>query len=238
MEKIGFIGLGVMGRSMAQNLRNAGYPLFVYNRTKEKAEPLLKAGAEWCSTPAETAAKSDIVITMVGYPHDVEEVYFGENGLLGAAKEGTILIDMTTSTPTLAKKIDEAAKAKQVKALDAPVSGGDIGAQKGNLTIMVGGEESVFEEVKPVFFRTRGKYRAAGRPGIRPAYQNVQPDRHCLQYDRRDRVGCVCEKSRTRSGKSAQIYQRRGSRELVNVQSCSAHACGRLFPGLFYQAFY
>ncbi|MBF8417731.1 NAD(P)-dependent oxidoreductase [Heyndrickxia coagulans] len=165
MEKIGFIGLGVMGRNMAQNLRNAGYPLFVYNRTKEKADPLLKAGAEWCSTPAETVAKSDIVITMVGYPHDVEEVYFGENGLLGAAKEGTILIDMTTSTPTLAKKIYEAAKARQVKALDAPVSGGDIGAQKGNLTIMAGGDKSVFEEVKPVFHVLGENIVLQGGPG-------------------------------------------------------------------------
>lgn len=165
MENIGFIGLGVMGRSMALNLLKAGYPLFVYNRTKEKAAPLLEQGAEWCTTPAETAAKADVVLTMVGYPHDVEEVYFRENGLLGAAKEGTLLIDMTTSTPTLAKKIYEAAKEKNLKALDAPVSGGDIGAQKGTLTIMVGGDEDVFESARPIFSVLGENIVLQGGPG-------------------------------------------------------------------------
>jgi 3-hydroxyisobutyrate dehydrogenase len=151
MEKIGFIGLGVMGRSMAQNLLQAGYTLFVYNRTKEKANPLLEQGAKWCASPQAVAGEADIILTMVGYPYDVEEVYFGAQGLLNAAHEGAILIDMTTSTPTLAKKIYEAAKAKKLSALDAPVSGGDIGAQKGTLTIMAGGEAAVFEAVKPIF---------------------------------------------------------------------------------------
>ncbi|WP_018663012.1 NAD(P)-dependent oxidoreductase [Heyndrickxia acidiproducens] len=151
MEKIGFIGLGVMGRSMAQNLLQAGHTLFVYNRTKEKANPLLEQGAKWCASPQAVAGEADIILTMVGYPYDVEEVYFGAQGLLNAAHEGAILIDMTTSTPTLAKKIYEAAKAKKLSALDAPVSGGDIGAQKGTLTIMAGGEAAVFEAVKPIF---------------------------------------------------------------------------------------
>ncbi|QPA31861.1 NAD(P)-dependent oxidoreductase [Thermaerobacillus caldiproteolyticus] len=151
MKTIGFIGLGVMGKSMARNLLKAGYPLIVYTRTKEKAEDLLSEGAVWRDTVAALAKEADIVITMVGYPRDVEEVYFGENGLIANTREGTYLIDMTTSTPSLAEKIYKAAKERNVFALDAPVSGGDIGAKEGRLTIMVGGDEEAFRECKPIF---------------------------------------------------------------------------------------
>ncbi|TLS34050.1 NAD(P)-dependent oxidoreductase [Geobacillus thermoleovorans] len=153
MKTIGFIGLGVMGKSMARHLLKAGYPLLVYTRTREKAEGLLQEGAVWKETVADLARESDVVITMVGYPHDVEQVYFGEGGILENARPGTYVIDMTTSTPTLAQSIYEAAKQKGIHALDAPVSGGDIGAREGTLTIMVGGDEDVFLACKPILER-------------------------------------------------------------------------------------
>lgn len=153
MKTIGFIGLGVMGKSMARHLLKAGYPLLVYTRTKEKAEDLLQEGAVWKETVADLAREADVVMTMVGYPHDVEQVYFGEGGILENARPGTYVIDMTTSTPTLAKSIYEAAKQKGIHALDAPVSGGDIGAREGTLTIMVGGDEDVFLACKPILER-------------------------------------------------------------------------------------
>ncbi|ABO66267.1 oxidoreductase [Geobacillus sp. 47C-IIb] len=150
MKTIGFIGLGVMGKSMARHLLKAGYPLLVHTRTKEKALDLLEEGAVWKETVADLAREADVVMTMVGYPHDVEQVYFGEGGILEQARPGTYVIDMTTSTPTLAQAIYEAAKQKGIHALDAPVSGGDIGAREGTLTIMVGGDEEVFLACKPI----------------------------------------------------------------------------------------
>lgn len=153
MKTIGFIGLGVMGKSMARHLLKAGYPLLAYTRTKEKAEDLLQEGAVWKETVADLAREADVVMTMVGDPHDVEQVYFGEGGILENARPGTYVIDMTTSTPTLAKSIYEAAKQKGIHALDAPVSGGDIGAREGTLTIMVGGDEDVFLACKPILER-------------------------------------------------------------------------------------
>lgn len=153
---IGFIGTGVMGRGMASHLINAGYPVYVYNRTKEKAQELLEKGAKWADSPKEIAAKANVVITIVGYPKDVEEVYLGEEGLIRNGKENTYLIDMTTSKPSLAKKIYDEAKKKGMHALDAPVSGGDIGAREGTLSIMVGGDEEDFREMLPIF-QTIGK---------------------------------------------------------------------------------
>lgn len=148
---IGFIGTGVMGKSMAQNLQAAGFNLQVYTRTKEKAMPLLDSGAMWQSSIAKLAAKSDVIITMVGYPQDVEDIYFGTGGIIENAKQGAYLIDMTTSKPSLAKDIYQLAKQRDVHALDAPVSGGDIGAKNGTLSIMVGGEEKAFDVLLPLF---------------------------------------------------------------------------------------
>lgn len=148
---IGFIGIGVMGKSMVRNLLTDGYSVHVYTRTKEKALDILEEGATWQETPKDLALHCDVVMTMVGYPTDVEEVYLGENGLLGHAKKGTIFIDFTTSTPTLAKKLYEKAKEREMYSLDAPVSGGDIGARDGKLAIMVGGDKEVFEAVLPLF---------------------------------------------------------------------------------------
>lgn len=148
--KVGFIGTGVMGKSMARHLMKAEYQVYVYTRTKEKAMDLLEEGAMWRGNPAELASEADIIITMVGYPRDVEEVYLGEYGLLKHAQPGTYFIDMTTSTPTLAKKIYEEAKKRNMYALDAPVSGGDVGARQGTLTIMVGGDEEAFNDCLPL----------------------------------------------------------------------------------------
>lgn len=151
IKKIGFIGTGVMGKSMSRNLMRAGFELAVYTRTKAKAEELIDAGAVWHDTPASLAASVDAVITMVGYPSDVREVYFGENGIIHHARPGTYVIDMTTSKPALAEEIHSEAKDKGIFALDAPVSGGDIGAQNGKLAIMVGGEADAFQAALPVF---------------------------------------------------------------------------------------
>lgn len=148
--KIGFIGTGVMGKEMIRNLMRSGYELYVYNRTKEKAKDLVEEGAQWKNTPGEIAQVADIVITMVGYPKDVEEVYFGESGIIANAKKGSYIIDMTTSSPMLAKNIYNKAKDKGIYALDAPVSGGDVGAMEGKLSIMVGGEKLVFNKVLPI----------------------------------------------------------------------------------------
>lgn len=153
MEKqtIGFIGTGVMGKSMAGNIQKVGYQLAIYTRTKEKAKELLNNGAYWCETAAELAQKADIIFTIVGEPADVEEIYLGENGLLSNCRPGQIVVDMTTSKPSLARDIYEKATEKQISALDAPVSGGDVGAKNGTLSIMVGGEKSSFEKVLPIF---------------------------------------------------------------------------------------
>jgi 3-hydroxyisobutyrate dehydrogenase len=147
---IGFVGIGVMGRSMAGHLQKAGYELHVYTRTKEKAKPLIDSGVVWHDGPASLAPLCEIVITMVGYPADVEEVYLGPAGLVANAKAGSILIDMTTSRPDLAQKIYSAAKARGIRTLDAPVSGGDKGAREAALSIMVGGDADAFEKALPV----------------------------------------------------------------------------------------
>ncbi len=147
---IGFIGTGVMGNSMAGHLLSAGYSLSIYTRSKEKAEILLQKGANWAKSPKEVAEKANVIFTMVGYPSDVEEVYLGENGLITNGKENTYLIDMTTSTPSLAVKIQHEANKKGIHAVDAPVSGGDIGAKEARLSIMVGGEFEDFQKIEPL----------------------------------------------------------------------------------------
>lgn len=145
---IGFIGTGVMGNSMAGHLLSAGYSLIVYTRSKAKAETLLQKGADWANTPKEVAEKANVIFTMVGYPADVEEIYLGENGIITNGKENTYLIDMTTSTPSLAVKIQDEARKKGIHALDAPVSGGDVGAKEARLSIMVGGDLQDFQKVE------------------------------------------------------------------------------------------
>lgn len=144
---VGFVGTGVMGGAMAGHLADAGYRLRVYNRTPAKAAALVERGAVPCATAGEAADGADAVITMVGYPSDVEQVYFAPGAILERAREGAFLVDMTTSTPSLAKRIAEAAAARGLRALDAPVSGGDVGAREARLTIMAGGAAEDFEAV-------------------------------------------------------------------------------------------
>ncbi|MBQ7454133.1 MAG: NAD(P)-dependent oxidoreductase [Selenomonadaceae bacterium] len=151
MKKIGFIGTGIMGAAMAGHLMDAGFELSVYNRTKSKAQGLIDRGARWCDTVSECAKGQDVVITIIGYPKDVEEVYLGAGGIVDSAKAGAYLIDMTTSSPILAEKIFSVAKAKGLHAVDAPVTGGDVGARNATLAILVGGEEESFNALQPVF---------------------------------------------------------------------------------------
>ncbi len=150
-EKVGFVGLGIMGRPMARNLVRAGYDLVVYNRSRGKVEELVSEGAEAAESPRETAENSDIVFTMLPGPPEVREIVAGENGLLQGAREGSLLVDMSTSSPILARELALAAREQGVGMLDAPVSGGDVGAVEGTLSIMVGGEEEEFGQAKPLF---------------------------------------------------------------------------------------
>lgn len=150
-EKIGLIGPGIMGQPMGMNLINAGYPLWVYSRTASRAQPLVDAGATWCDTPRAVAEQADIIISIVSDTPDVEAVLLNENGVLEGVTAGKVVVDMSTISPIATRKIAEQLGEKGVEMLDAPVSGGDVGARNGTLSIMVGGKPDVFERVKPVF---------------------------------------------------------------------------------------
>ncbi|WP_255940485.1 NAD(P)-dependent oxidoreductase [Saccharibacillus sp. JS10] len=147
---VGFAGIGVMGKSMAGHILDQGYEVHVYNRTPSKAQELIDRGAIWHESPSSLAQACDVIITMLGYPQDVEQVYTGEEGLIPFAKSGAYLIDMTTSSPLLAKRLADLGKEKGIGVLDAPVSGGDVGAKNAKLSIMVGGEEADYEAVLPL----------------------------------------------------------------------------------------
>ncbi|MFE8695377.1 NAD(P)-dependent oxidoreductase [Cytobacillus sp. FJAT-53684] len=230
---IGFIGIGVMGKSMAGHLLNKGYPLIVYSRTKEKAEELIADGAEWTNSPKEVAQKANVIITIVGYPQDVEEVYLGENGIITNGKEDTYIIDMTTSTPTLAVKIYTEAKKKGMHALDAPVSGGDIGAKEAKLSIMVGGDQQVFDEMKEIFNHLGTNIVYQGQAG------SGQHTKMCNQIAIASNMIGVCE---------AVIYaEKAGLNPETVLQSISSGAAGswslsnlapRMINGDFAPGFY
>lgn len=149
--RIGFIGVGIMGKSMVRNLMKAGFDVSIYTRTKSKVLDIIEEGAIWTESIKECVKDKDAIITIVGYPQDVESIYFGEDGIMEHARTGAYLIDMTTNSPKLATRIYEEGKAKGLFALDAPVTGGDIGARDGNLTIMVGGEEEAYNKCRPLF---------------------------------------------------------------------------------------
>jgi 3-hydroxyisobutyrate dehydrogenase len=154
--RIGWIGTGVMGKSMCGHLMAAGYAATVFNRSPEKAKSLVEKGAKAADSPRAVAEASDVVFSIVGYPQDVREVTWGERGTLAGARPGTVLVDMTTSEPALAREIDQAARARQVHAVDAPVSGGDVGAREARLSIMIGGDQQVVAALRPLF-ETMGK---------------------------------------------------------------------------------
>jgi 3-hydroxyisobutyrate dehydrogenase len=149
--RIGWIGTGIMGASMCGHLMAKGFPTTVCNRTKAKAEPLVQRGARWADSPKAVAEQSDVVFTIVGFPQDVREVYFGNQGVLAGAAAGTVVVDMTTAPPSLAVEITSAAAGKKVHAIDAPVSGGSIGARDAKLSIMVGGDAAVVADLMPLF---------------------------------------------------------------------------------------
>lgn len=149
--KIGWVGTGVMGRWMCQHVMDLGYTAMIFTRTKSKADPLLKAGATWADSPAEVAENSDIIFTIVGFPEDVRHVYLGENGILTTAKSGSIIVDMTTTEPSLAIEVYQTAQAQGVSSIDAPVSGGDVGAREARLAIMIGGDQKAVDAIHPLF---------------------------------------------------------------------------------------
>jgi 3-hydroxyisobutyrate dehydrogenase len=149
--RIAWIGTGVMGAAMCGHLIDAGHEVTVFNRTRERAAELVERGARWSGTPADAAAGADVIFTMVGFPSDVREVILGEAGVLATARPESLLIDMTTSEPSLAREVHEAAQLRGLEALDAPVSGGDVGARNATLVIMVGGAEEAFERARPLF---------------------------------------------------------------------------------------
>ncbi len=163
--RIGFIGVGVMGNGMVKNLLRHGYEISAYTRTRAKALEALDAGAEWRESAADCVRDADAVITMVGFPPDVEEVYFGEKGILASARPGTLVIDMTTTSPRLAQRIYTEAADRGLCALDAPVSGGDTGARAGTLAIMVGGDREAFERALPIFESMGKSIRYMGAAG-------------------------------------------------------------------------
>jgi 3-hydroxyisobutyrate dehydrogenase len=164
-QRIGWIGTGVMGTSMCGHMMAAGHNLTLYNRSREKASSLLENGAKWADSPAMVARKSDMVFTMVGFPDDVREVILGNEGVLAGIKRGSTVVDMTTSSPDLAQRIYDKCKEMDVKSLDAPVSGGDVGAREATLAIMVGGDRPVFDEVKPLFEIVGKTISLMGGPG-------------------------------------------------------------------------
>ena len=163
--RIGFIGVGVMGNGMVKNLLRHGYEVSAYTRTRAKALEALDAGAEWRESAADCVRDADAVITMVGFPPDVEEVYFGEKGILASARPGTLVIDMTTTSPRLAQRIYTEAADRGLCALDAPVSGGDTGARAGTLAIMVGGDRKAFDRAVPIFEAMGKSIRYMGAAG-------------------------------------------------------------------------
>lgn len=231
-QKIAFIGTGVMGTSIVKHLLKADYDVTVFTRTREKAEILVNNGAQWAESVAQAVKSAEIVITMVGYPSDVEEVYYSD-GIIAHAAEGTILIDMTTSSPALAKKIYEDAKSNGLFSLDAPVSGGDIGAKNGTLSIMCGGDQNVFQLMESLF-KVFGKqiiYQGEAGAG--------QHTKMCNQIAISTNMIGVCE---------ALVYGKEAGLDLdVVLQSISSGAAGswslsnlgpRMIKGDFEPGFY
>jgi 3-hydroxyisobutyrate dehydrogenase len=180
VTRLGWIGTGVMGQSMCSHLVSQGFSLTVYNRSRTKAQALLERGATWGNSPRQVAQQSDVVFAIVGFPRDVREVFLGEDGALAGAKPGSVLVDMTTSEPSLAVEIYEAAKAKGVYAVDAPVSGGDVGAKEARLSIMVGGDREAVEALQPCF-------EAMGKTIIHPRTRRASICRRCCNRSRRAR---------------------------------------------------
>ncbi|NND07264.1 MAG: NAD(P)-dependent oxidoreductase [Saprospiraceae bacterium] len=210
--KIGWIGTGVMGVSMAGHLIDNGYNLSVYNRTKSKAAALLEKGAIWKDTPGEVAAASLVIFTIVGFPKDVEEVYFGQDGIMHGIEPSSIVVDMTTTAPSLALRINAACAAKDVGAVDAPVSGGDVGAKSGTLSIMVGGHKQDVDAVMPLLEIMGKSIVYEGKPG------SGQHTKMCNQITIAGTMIGVCE---------SLLYAQKAGLDLdVMLQAISGGAAG------------
>ena len=195
---IGWIGTGVMGTSMCGHLLAGGYPVTVYSRTRERAEPLLQRGATWADSPAQLATSSEIVFTMVGYPADVREVILGDDGVLSAIRPGGVIVDMTTSEPSLARELFDAAKLRGVDSVDAPVSGGDVGARNAALSIMVGGDEAASSASHRCWGCSAGRSCIRAGRG-RPAHEDGQSDADRDRHDRGLRGAPLRPQGRARS---------------------------------------
>lgn len=165
LPRLGWIGTGIMGGAMCSRLLDAGFPLTVTSRSRSRAEPLLERGAAWAATPREAAAASDVAFACVGYPRDVREVVLGSDGVLAGLRPGAIFVDMTTSEPALAIEIAAAASNRGIEALDAPVSGGDVGAWEGRLTVMAGGSAAAIERLDSVWRVIAARVVRCGPPG-------------------------------------------------------------------------
>jgi 3-hydroxyisobutyrate dehydrogenase len=163
--RIGWIGTGVMGRSMCGHLIKAGYQVTLFNRTKSKASDLLAQGARWADSPRDVASASDVVISIVGFPEDVRSVLLDDNGALAGCKSGSVIVDMTTSRPSLAMEIAERAAERGIQSVDAPVSGGDVGARNATLSIMIGGDALAVADLEPIWKTLGSKWLRQGGPG-------------------------------------------------------------------------
>ena len=226
--RIGFIGIGVMGESMARHLMEKGHALTVYNRTKSKAERLLTEGAAWAESAGACAKDQDAVITIVGFPKDVEEVYLGAGGILDSAKPGAYLIDMTTTSPALWQRIAAEAKQRGLRPLDAPVSGGDSGARNATLSIMVGGDKADFEACLPLF-------EAMGKS---VTLTGGQPDRHRGMRGGRGRGHPLWRSRRAGYFQHAGLHLGGRGRKLADEQQRPQNGAGGLGSRLLYQAFH
>lgn len=212
LNRIAWIGTGVMGKSMCGRLMDAGFVVTVHNRTRAKAEPLLARGAAWANSPQEAAEGADVVFSIVGYPQDVREVILGPHCALTGCREGAVLVDMTTSQPALAEEIAAAAATRGVTAIDAPVSGGDVGARNGTLSIMIGGDEQAVAALEPCWKAMGSKWIRQGGPGAGQHTKMVNQTLICAGM-----VG-VCE---------ALLYAYRAGLDLNNVlESVASGAAG------------
>jgi len=210
--RIGWIGTGVMGSPMCSHLMDRGYPTTVYNRTKIKAQPLIEKGAAWADSPKVVAKNADVIFTMVGFPDDVRDVYFGDDGVLAGIRAGCVVVDMTTTEPSLAKAIYDAAKHRRAAAVDAPVSGGDVGARKGMLSIMAGGDKETVDCIMPLLQAMGCNIVYQGGPGA------GQHTKMCNQITIAGTMVGVCE---------ALLYGYRAGLDLETVlQSIGGGAAG------------
>lgn len=237
MKKIGFIGVGIMGKSMVRNLMKAGYEVAIYTRTRSKVEDIIGEGAIWCGSAGECAKGRQAVISIVGYPKDVEDIYFGEGGIIANADPGTYLIDMTTTSPRLAVRIYEEAKNAGLHALDAPVTGGDKGAKDGTLTILAGGDREDFDACLSILQAMGKNIDYEGKAG------NGQHTNMCNQIAVAGALAGACEAGLCQEcgagcGHNAKVHFHRSRQQCADEQCGFKGVAGRLSAWILHQTFY